>query len=97
MPKGYWIAHITVSDAAAYDRYRAQVAPFLADHGATFLVRAGTQITAEGDTRPRTVVIEFPNFQAAQDCYDSPAYKQIMASRSEAAQADLIIVEGYDV
>jgi uncharacterized protein (DUF1330 family) len=43
MPKGYWIAHITVNDAEAYQAYRNAVPGILAAHGGTFVVRAGTQ------------------------------------------------------
>ncbi|MEM8592388.1 MAG: DUF1330 domain-containing protein, partial [Pseudomonadota bacterium] len=50
MPKGYWIAHVTVDDPAIYDRYRAANAAPFAEFGAKFLVRAGAQEVVEGDT-----------------------------------------------
>jgi len=96
MPKGYWIAHGTVHDAAAYDLYRAANAAPLAEFGGTFLVRGGDQEIKEGDARPRTVVIEFPSYEAAIACYESPAYQHAKTLRDGIAESDLIIVAGYD-
>ena len=96
MPKAYCIAHITVTDPAAYDLYRAANAAPLARFGAKFIVRAGAQIVVEGTVRPRTVVIEFPDLQAATDCYHSPDDQAAIALREAASQGDICIVEGYD-
>lgn len=96
MAKAYWIAHITVSDPAAYDLYRAANAASFARFGAKFLVRAGAQTVVEGAMRPRTVVLEFPSLQAATDCYNSPDYRAAMALRKDASDADICIIEGYD-
>ena len=97
MAKGYWIANNNVHDAEAYERYKvANAAPF-AEYGAKFLVRGGQQQGREGDVFPRTVVIEFPSYEAAVACYDSASYKDAMAIRADAAEGRLIIVEGYDV
>jgi uncharacterized protein (DUF1330 family) len=50
----------------------------------------------EGKTRGRTVVLEFPSYQAAHDCYRSPEYQAAIALRKDNATADIIVVEGYD-
>lgn len=94
-PKGYWIAHVTVTDPAAYEKYRAANAVAFARYGARFLVRAGAQDVVEGAVRARTVVIEFPSLQAAKDCYASPEYQAALALRQPASKGDLCIVEGY--
>lgn len=96
MPKAYWIAHVSVTDPQAYEKYRAaNVAPF-ARFGAKFLVRAGAQTVVEGHLRPRTVVIEFPSLQAATDCYNAPDYRAAKALREVASEADICIIEGYE-
>ena len=96
MPKGYWIAHVDVSDPQVYETYkRANAAPF-AEFGARFLVRGGSQEVREGQSRARTVVIEFPSLAAAIACYDSPAYQAAKALRDPVSTGDLVIVEGYD-
>ena len=96
MPKGYWIAHALVHDADEYARYRAANAEPFARHGARFLVRGGEQQVMEGAAKPRTVVIEFPSYEAAIDCYHDPAYRAARAIRDPVAEADLMIVAGYD-
>ncbi len=96
MAKGYWIALGTVTDPDAYEAYRqANAAPF-AKFGGKFLVRGGTQEVREGSQHPRSVVIEFPSYQSALDCYDSPEYQAARAKRANASETDLVIVEGYD-
>jgi uncharacterized protein (DUF1330 family) len=96
MAKGYWIAHITVNDVEAYQAYRNVVHGILSAHGGRFIVRAGAQAVMEGTVRPRTVVIEFPSLQAAQGCYDSPAYQAAKALRVKASDGDFSIIEGWD-
>jgi len=96
MPKGYWVANNIVHDAEKYEDYKTQNAAAFAKYGARFLVRAGQQQDREGTVHPRTVVIEFPSYQAAVECYDSPEYKQALELRLGVADTNMIIVEGYD-
>ena len=96
MPKGYWIAHVTVDDAEVYDRYRAANAAPFAEYGARFLVRGGAQEVPEGQARPRTVVLEFPTIEAARACFASEAYQAAKAIRDPVATSDMVIVEGYE-
>jgi uncharacterized protein (DUF1330 family) len=42
------------------------------------------------------VVIEFPSYAAALDCYRSPEYAKAMALREGKSLMDLAITEGYD-
>ncbi|MFO6464438.1 DUF1330 domain-containing protein [Jannaschia sp. KMU-145] len=96
MPKGYWIAHGRVDDPDAYDLYRAANAAPLAEYGGRFLVRGGQRSVVEGDAKPRTVVIEFPDFQAAMDCYNSAGYQAAMRLREGISESDLVIAEGWE-
>lgn len=96
MPKGYWIAHVTIDDPQIYETYKAANAAVFAQYGAKFLVRGGGQDVREGATRGRTVVIEFPSLEAATACYDSNAYQAAKALRDPISQGDMMIVEGYD-
>jgi len=65
-------------------------------YGARFLVRAGRFENPEGSSRARNVVIEFPSYQAALDCWSSPEYQQAMKLRLPVSTIDLVIIEGYD-
>lgn len=96
MTKGYWIAHVTVDDPDAYEAYRQANALAFAKYGARFLVRGGPQQVVEGQSRPRSVVLEFPSLQAAIDCYHCPEYQAALALRQPVSQADVIIVQGHD-
>jgi uncharacterized protein (DUF1330 family) len=96
MPKGYWIARVDVDDAGKYKAYvEANAGPFKR-FGARFLVRAGRFENPEGTSRSRNVVIEFPSYQAALDCWNSPAYQAARKLRLPVSAIDLVIIEGYE-
>ena len=48
----------------------------------------------EGKARARNVVIEFPSMQHAVDCYNSPEYQIAAKIRQEAADTEMVVVEG---
>lgn len=94
MPKGYWIAHVTVTDPEPYARYAAATAEPFRKYGAHILARGGSYTALEGADRPRNVVIEFPSMEAALACYNSPEYQAAKKHREGAGIADITIVEG---
>ena len=54
MPGAYWIAHVTVSDDAAYAKYAALATQAIAEHGGRFMARGGRAIQKEvGAPHPR--------------------------------------------
>ncbi|QBF32764.1 DUF1330 domain-containing protein [Thalassococcus sp. S3] len=96
MAKAYWVAHVDVDDPNAYERYKAANALPFKTFGARFIVRGGPQDIREGTTRARTVVLEFPSYEAAVACYESEAYQSAKALRDPISTGDLVIVEGYE-
>ena len=96
MPKAYWIAHVHVRNAERYKDYVATAKPAFERYGARFLARGGAYVFLEGAERARNVVIEFPSLKHAEDCYNSPEYQAAKAIRQEVAEADLVLVEGYE-
>jgi uncharacterized protein (DUF1330 family) len=96
MAKGYWVASVDVDDMDGYKKYIAANAAPLHKYGARFLTRGGKHEELEGKFRARVVVIEFPNYQAALDCYHSPEYRAAKAVREPVSVADIIVLEGYD-
>ena len=96
MPKGYWIVRVDITDPEKYKAYIAANAEPLKKHGARFLVRAGRFENPEGTCRTRNVVIEFPTYQAALDCWKSPEYQRVIKLRTDVSTADLVIIEGYE-
>ncbi len=96
MAKGYWIVRIDVRDTDVYARYIKANAEPLGRFGAKFLSRGGKQEAVEGKARARNVILEFPSFQAALDCFNDPAYQAAKAIRDPVVEAEIVIVEGYD-
>lgn len=96
MAKGYWVGHVTVNEPERYPDYIKTATPAYERFGAKFLIRGGAHEAAEGVARPRHVVIEFPSYQAAKDCYNSPEYTAARAIRQEIADGEILIIEGHD-
>jgi uncharacterized protein (DUF1330 family) len=97
MAKGYWLARVDVTDPEKYKEYVAANAEPFRKFGARFLVRAGRFENPEGSCRSRNIVIEFPSYQAALDCYRSPEYQEAAKLRLPVSTGDIVIIEGYDV
>ena len=53
MPKGYWIAHVDVTDPEVYKKYLAANGVAFAKYGGRFLVRGGKHVVAKGSTKSR--------------------------------------------
>lgn len=96
MSKGYWIARVDVTDPEQYKAYIAANAEPFRKYGARFLVRAGRFENPEGGSRARNVVIEFPSYQLALDCWKSSEYQEAIKLRVNVSTIDLVIIEGYE-
>ena len=96
MPKGYWVARLDVSDADTYKAYVKDNAEAFAKYKAKFLTRGGPYYSLEGHNRSRNVVLEFEDEATALACYNSPEYQRAFAIRKDVAEADIIIMGGYD-
>lgn len=96
MAKGYWIARVDVHNMDGYKDYVAENGAVFHKYGAKFLVRGGQYEAREGASRSRNVVLEFKDYETAQACYNSPEYQRLVAMRSPHADADMLIIEGYD-
>ena len=96
MAKGYWVAFADVNDPDGYKAYIAENAKAFRKYGGRFLVRGGRFENPEGGARQRNVIIEFPSYQAALDCWNSPEYRRAWTIRQPVSSADVVIVEGYD-
>lgn len=88
-----WIAHVRVTDEAAYGEYARRATVVIAEHGGVFLARGGAYETLEGPDRPRNVVARFPSLAAARECYFSAGYQEALSFARGAAERELCIVE----
>lgn len=97
MPKGYIIARVDISDPEQYSKYTALTPAAVAEAGGKFIVRGGRQEALEGEEgRARTVVLEWPSYDAAKAFYESETYSEIKKLRQPASEADFLLVEGHD-
>jgi uncharacterized protein (DUF1330 family) len=58
------------------------------------LARAGRSQAMEGPGRGRNVVVEFPSYQAALDCWNSATYQAARQHRLPVSEGEIVIVEG---
>lgn len=98
MKKGYWVARAKINDPVDYKKYTDEVPGIVAKFGGKVLARGGRFNILEGtDKFHRFVVIEFPSFEQAVACHDSPEYTAAAAHRrGGAGENDLVIVEEGD-
>ena len=94
MPKGYWIAHVDVTNADDYPGYLKAAQPAYEKYGANLIVRGGKYDAVEGNARTRHVVIEFESYEQALACYNSPEYQAAAKIRQANSTGDILIVEG---
>jgi len=85
-----------VTDPEGFQAYLGAYMAPLGKFGSRFLVRGGAHEVVEGRVRRRTVVLEFPSYEAALACYRGPEYQAAKRLRDRKADVDLVIVEGHD-
>ena len=93
----YVIFQADITDEERYERYRAATPPTIAAAGGRFIARGGAVTVLEGDAPAgRTVIVEFPDRQAALDWYNGDEYTAARALREKAATGRMYIVDGVD-
>jgi len=96
MAKGYWVVFADVSDPEGYKEYVSAAFKALIKYGGHFLARGGEAEAKEGRPRSRIIVVEFPTYRAALECYASAEYAVAIKAREGCAVWDMAITEGYD-
>lgn len=93
----YWVARANVNNPDQYKKY-ADLAPGIIEKfGGKFLARGGKFKILEGPEKfRRFVVIEFPSFESAVACHESPAYAEAATHRKKdgASELEIVIVDG---
>jgi uncharacterized protein (DUF1330 family) len=93
----YVITDIRVTDPVRYEDYKVLSSSSAALYGGKFLVRGGAHETLEGDWQPnRVVILQFPSADHARKWWSSPEYEAAKAIRQEAAESQIIMVEGTE-
>ena len=75
--KAYWVCiYEKINNTIKLKEYAVKARPAVEKFSGKFLVRGGKNRTNDGIESPRTVVIEFPDYSIAVECYDSPEYQK---------------------
>ena len=84
-----------IKNAEKYSQYIDQVSPIVEKYGGYYHVR-GERIRSFSDWKPdRVIVIEFQTEEQIQNWLESPEYAAVAPLREEGADAQAIIVDGY--
>lgn len=93
---GMWIAHIDVKDDEVYAEYVKGSSQVIPAYDGAFIARGGKYEQKEGKDYPRNVVIRFPTYHRALECYDSDEYQAIVGKAKEASDRTVTILEVDD-
>jgi uncharacterized protein (DUF1330 family) len=97
MAKGYWVvAYRSISDTDKLAAYGKLAGVAIAEAGGKFLARGGQVTPHEAGVAERTVIVEFPSYEAAVAAYGSEAYRRALEVFDGAAERDLRITEGVE-
>ena len=95
MPKGYWLAtYKKIESKDNLGNYAAKATEAIKSYGGKPLVRGGKYRCLEGSDFPRTVIWEFPNYEAAEKCYNSKEYQGAWSLAKNSTERNLQISEG---
>ena len=90
----YMIAEMDVTDAAAYEAYKAAASEIITRYGGRYVARGGPSACLEGEPAKRVVIVAFDSIEAAQRWYRSDEYQAARQLRANAAHGRLFVVEG---
>ena len=74
--KGYVVCvYKSIANQEKLKEYAVKARAAVEKHKGKFLIRGGKSTINEGDKSPRTVVIEFPSYDEANNFYQSSEYQ----------------------
>ena len=95
MPKGYWLAtYKKIENKDNLGNYAKKATETIKSYGGQPLVRGGKYKCLEGNEFTRTVIWQFPNYDAAEKCYNSKEYQEAWELAKSSTMRDLQIIEG---
>ena len=75
--KAYWVCiYEKIDNVEKLKEYAIKAKPAVEKFSGKFIVRGGKNRTNDGINSPRTVVVEFPDYKSAIECYDSKEYQE---------------------
>jgi uncharacterized protein (DUF1330 family) len=96
--KGYWLAlYKKINDTNNLKIYSTKVTPVIKSFGGKPLVRGGLYQCLEGEDFARTVIWEFPSYEAAIKCHKSKEYQEGWAIAKNSTERNLQIMQGFNI
>ena len=93
--KGYVVCvYKNISNEEKLKEYAVKARTAVEKYKGKFLIRGGKATTNEGDSSPRTVVIEFPSYNEANDFYQSKEYQEAHTILKDHVLRQFQIIEG---
>ena len=94
--KGYWIAlYKKINNIENLKEYSVMVTPIIKSFGGKPLVRGGKYQCFEGENFSRTVIWEFPSYEAAIKCHESKEYQEGWLLAKYTTERNLQIIQGF--
>jgi len=82
-----------ILDPKAFDEYAEKVRPTLRTYGGAWVaIEPAPVLRAGAWPYVRTVLVEFPSLEKAQQRYASPEYREIIPLRERAIDANIVMV-----
>ena len=98
MKKGYWISlYSKVENQENLKKYSEAVIPIIKSFGGVPLVRGGEHQTYNGEDFIKTVVWEFPSYEKAIECHDSPEYQAGWGLAKDTTVRHMQVIEGFSI
>ncbi len=93
--KAYWIANYTdIKDPERLKKYAVKAKEAVEKYSGRILARSSNNITLEGREMIRVALAEFPDIEAARNCYDSEEYVEAKKHLDNNVIREHIIFEG---
>ena len=75
--KAYWVCiYETIDNKEKLKEYAVKAKPAIEKFSGKFLARGGKNRTNDGINSPRVIIVEFPDYNTAINCYDSKEYQE---------------------
>lgn len=95
VPKGYWIIECQeITDQTAMQKYAAAWTEIANEFEAKIIAGTKSSNFVEGTQKARVLILEFPSYEVAQNCYYSEKYQKAKALALMAMERTFSIIEG---
>jgi uncharacterized protein (DUF1330 family) len=91
----YLVASYRVTNPEGYGQYPPKAVPTILQHGGEVLAADAASDVVEGEPQPSTVIIRFPDKDAARAWYDSDEYQQIIGLRTDNSEGTMVLLDEF--